>query len=381
MTSSLKRGWILKPLIEVATLQRGYDLPVQNRNNGNVPIFAANGPVGNHNEAKVSGPGVITGRSGSIGKVHFVDSGYWPLNTALYVKDFHGNDPKFIYYLLSDFGLEKYSEGTGVPTLNRNNVHGVNVLLPPLPEQKRIAAILDKADSIRRKRQNAVRLTEELLRSVFLEMFGDPVTNPKGWERGNIEAALRNPKTDLRCGPFGTQLKVHELVSEGIPLFGIESVRDGKFNYKTSKFLTKRKAAELGSFDVKPGDVLVTRMGTIGEACVVPESVDDARISYHLFRIRTDKNKCLPEFLAATIFQSGTFLRQLKNMAHGAIMDGLSTKNIREVMFLIPPIIEQQKYVCFVKRVETLMQSQKESVDASNTFFNSILQRAFKGEL
>ena len=262
-----------------------------------------------------------------------------------------------------------------------SEVEKIKIPLPSLSEQKRIAAILDKADAIRRKRQQAVKLTEELLRSVFLDMFGDPVTNPKGWDTGNIDAVLRNPKADLRCGPFGTQLKVHELVNEGIPLFGIESVRNGKFQNKTSKFLTTRKAAELGSFDTKPGDVLVTRMGTIGEACVVPEGTEDARISYHLFRIRPDRSKCLPEFLAATIFQSGTFLMQLKNMAHGAIMDGLSTSNLRDVVLLIPPITEQIKYVNVVKKSEKLMESQKETTNAADTLFTSLLQRAFRGEL
>jgi len=277
--------------------------------------------------------------------------------------------------------LDANSRGGNQKFVSLSSLRNMQIPLPPLPEQKRIAAILDKADSIRRKRQEAVRLTEELLRSVFLDMFGDPVTNPKGWETGSIDTVLRNPKTDLRCGPFGTQLKVHELVNEGIPLFGIESVRNGKFHYKTSKFLTTRKAAELGSFDAKPGDVLVTRMGTIGEACVVPEGVEEARISYHLFRIRPDPSKCLPEFLAATIFQSGTFLVQLKNMAHGAIMDGLSTSNLRDVILLIPPITEQIKYVDVVKKSEKLMESQKETVIASDTLFNSLLQRVFNGDL
>jgi len=291
-------------------------------------------------------------------------------------------DKRYLFYGLRSKVPELIKQGAGgaQPNINQQIIRDTQIPLPPLPEQKRIAAILDKADAIRRKRQQAVKLTEELLRSVFMDMFGDPVTNPKGWETGNIDTVLRNPKTDLRCGPFGTQLKVHELVNEGIPLFGIESVRNGKFHYKTSKFLTTRKAAELGSFDTKPGDVLVTRMGTIGEACVVPEGVEEARISYHLFRIRTDRNKCLPEFLAATIFQSGTFLVQLKNMAHGAIMDGLSTSNLRDVILLIPPITEQIKYVEVVKKSEKLMESHKETVMASDTLFTSLLQQAFRGE-
>jgi type I restriction enzyme, S subunit len=176
--------WRKMPLIEVAMLQRGFDLPVSKRLPGEVPVFAANGPVGTHNVVKVEGPGVVTGRSGTIGSVHYVDRGYWPLNTSLFVKDFHGNHPRFIYYLLKWLRLERFHEGTGVPTLNRNNIHGIIVDVPPLIEQRRIAAILDKADAIRHKHQRAIERIEDFLRSVFLDMFGDPATNPKGWKVG-----------------------------------------------------------------------------------------------------------------------------------------------------------------------------------------------------
>jgi len=176
------RDYPLVPLINIATLKRGYDLPTDARTEGAIPIYAANGRNGTHNEYKIQAPGVVTGRSGTIGKVHFVAENFWPLNTSLYVTNFHGNDPKWVYYMLLAFKLERFVEGAGVPTLNRNLFHQELIPLPPLKEQKRIAAILDKADVIRRKRQQAIKLADDFLRSVFLEMFGDPVTNPKGWE-------------------------------------------------------------------------------------------------------------------------------------------------------------------------------------------------------
>lgn len=124
-------GWPLVPLKNIATLKRGYDLPVGARNEGAVPIYAANGKNGAHDEVKIKGPGVITGRSGTIGKVHYCEEGFWPLNTALYVMDFHGNHPRWVYYMLSAFKLERFSEGAGVPTLNRNLVHDELIPLPP----------------------------------------------------------------------------------------------------------------------------------------------------------------------------------------------------------------------------------------------------------
>ncbi|MGI9282689.1 MAG: restriction endonuclease subunit S [Endozoicomonas sp.] len=127
------KNWPLKPLKEIATLKRGYDLPVSDRTPGAYPVFAANGEHGSHNQYKVKGPGVVTGRSGTIGKVHFIEDDYWPLNTALYVQNFHGNDPRWVMYMLSSFKLERFLQGAGVPTLNRNLVHNELIPLPPPP--------------------------------------------------------------------------------------------------------------------------------------------------------------------------------------------------------------------------------------------------------
>ena len=142
--SSETNSWQKATLGEVARLRRGYDLPTQNRKPGSIPIFAANGPVGFHETHMVKGPGVVTGRSGSIGKVHTVTGDFWPLNTALYVEDFFGNDHQFICLLLRSLNLERFSTATAVPTLNRNVVHRELVRVPPLAEQKRIVAKVDE---------------------------------------------------------------------------------------------------------------------------------------------------------------------------------------------------------------------------------------------
>jgi len=144
----LPDGWAWAPLINAAMLHRGYDLPVQNRINGIYPVVASSSIVGYHNKKMIDGPGVITGRSGTIGEVIYIDSDYWPLNTTLYVCDFNGNLPRFIYYLLKSIRLQKYLAGTGVPTLNRNIVHPTLVPLPPVSEQVIIANFLANYFSI-----------------------------------------------------------------------------------------------------------------------------------------------------------------------------------------------------------------------------------------
>ena len=123
--------WKETTLGEVATLQRGIDLPNQNRKNGIVPILGSFGITGYHNEARVKAPGVTVGRSGaSFGVVNFSSVDFWPLNTALYVKNFHGNDEKFVYYFFKAFDFKSYNSGSAQPSLNRNFVHPAPVIIP-----------------------------------------------------------------------------------------------------------------------------------------------------------------------------------------------------------------------------------------------------------
>jgi type I restriction enzyme S subunit len=137
-------------LENVVKLQRGFDLPVNMRDkDGYVPIYASNGVIDYHNEAKVISGGVITGRSGTIGKVYFTHGDYWPLNTTLFSVDLHGNNIVYLAHLLEFFDLTRFSSGSGVPTLNRNTVHRELVPIAPLDLQTRFAAFAEAADKLK----------------------------------------------------------------------------------------------------------------------------------------------------------------------------------------------------------------------------------------
>ncbi|MBW1702845.1 MAG: restriction endonuclease subunit S [Deltaproteobacteria bacterium] len=126
----------------VAILQRGYDLPIQNRTPGQYPVMTSSGENGNNHECMAKAPGVITGRSGSIGNVYYIEKDYWPHNTALFVKDFQGNYPRYIFFLLQWIDLKSIANATGVPTLDRKSVHKVRVPHPDLAKQKEISDYL-----------------------------------------------------------------------------------------------------------------------------------------------------------------------------------------------------------------------------------------------
>ena len=170
-------GWRTTTLGEVVTLQRGFDLPRTERKLGSYPVIASTGPVGTHDRAVVQGPGVVIGRSGSLGGGQFIKHDFWPLNTTLWVKDFNNNDPRFCYFFLKSLDLAQFNAGSGVPTLNRNHIHPLPVRVPPLPEQRAIAHILgtldDKIELNRRMNETLEKMARALFKSWFVDF--DPV--------------------------------------------------------------------------------------------------------------------------------------------------------------------------------------------------------------
>lgn len=140
--------WLVRQLGDVAPLQRGFDLPNPNLRPGPYPVIYSNGVLNHHASYQVEGPGVVTGRSGTIGKVTYVEGAYWPHNTALWVTDFKNNNPRFVFYLYSYIDFGRFATGSGVPTLNRNDIHSLNVAIPATnKEQTAIATFLSDMDT------------------------------------------------------------------------------------------------------------------------------------------------------------------------------------------------------------------------------------------
>lgn len=136
------RGWEVIKFRDFVKLNRGFDLPNDKIIEGEFPVIASTSIKAFHNEYKSSGEGVITGRSGSLGAVQYINGKYWTLNTALYVKDFKGNFPKYVYYFLQEMHLENFDSGAGVPTLNQNHLHGLSFPLPPINLQKKFNEVI-----------------------------------------------------------------------------------------------------------------------------------------------------------------------------------------------------------------------------------------------
>jgi type I restriction enzyme, S subunit len=269
----LNEEWQKVILGEVATLQRGYDLPSRQRRPGLVPIVTSSGPSDTHNESRVTGPGVVTGRYGTIGEVFFITEDFWPLNTTLFVKDFHGNDPLFVSYLLRTIDFRSHSGKSGVPGVNRNDLHELTVALPPLPQQRAIAEALADADVllgsltqlIAKKRDLKQAAMQQLLtgktRLSGFEKKGVHKTEvgeiPEEWEVVHISDLVSTGPRNGYSGRSGKDAR-------GTPTLMLTATTSGRLvlNDETVKRLNETIDSRSDLF-LRSGDVLVQRSNTL----------------------------------------------------------------------------------------------------------------------
>lgn len=164
-------AWEERKVLDVAPLQRGFDLPKSKMKKGNYPVVMSNGINGFHSEFKTKAPGVVTGRSGTIGNLHYIESDFWPHNTALWVTDFKGNNPLYIYYMYIKLDLNRFGTGSGVPTLNRNDVHFANVYMPNYDEQSKIGNYFKNLDKLLSLHDGELEKLKNLKKALLEKMF------------------------------------------------------------------------------------------------------------------------------------------------------------------------------------------------------------------
>lgn len=227
-------------------LNRGFDLPDSQIEDGDYPVVASTNIKAHHSTYKVNGPMVVTGRSGSLGAVQYIEGKCWPLNTTLYVKDFKNNNPRYVYYFLKTMHLEQYNAGAGVPTLNQNHLHSLKINVHKKEVQRRIASILSAYDNLIENNNKRIRLLEQMAENLYKEWFvrfrfpGHEKVEmenglPKGWMVLKMSKVL-----DVKYG------KDHSKIDEGdIPIFGSGGVMryGNKMLYSSESVLIPRKGS------------------------------------------------------------------------------------------------------------------------------------------
>jgi type I restriction enzyme S subunit len=293
-------------------------------------------------------------------------------------------DARYLVHFLRQDRIRKQGESrmTGSAGQRRVPEHflaGLTVPLPPLPEQRRIAEILDKADALRAKRRAAIAQLDTLTQSIFLDMFGDPAT--QGWRTITIGGIAADSDGAIRTGPFGSQLLHGEFTDDGIAVLGIDNVVENEFRWGQRRFVSEAKYRQLFRYTVHPGDVLITIMGTCGRCAIVPDDIPKAINTKHLCCITLDHTKCLPSFLHAYFLGHPIARRYLAQKAKGAIMEGLNMGIIKEMPIPLVPIEFQQEFGKRLKQVSALKVAHRRSEAAVEGLFASLQHRAFQGDL
>ncbi len=198
----MNRSWVQKPLPEVISLKRGYDLPTQRRRKGSIPVVGSFGITGSHDVAKERGPGVTIGRSGaSMGTTTYVERDYWPLNTALFVTDFKDNDPEWVFWALKATDFSSYNSGSAQPSLNRNLLGTIQLVVPPLPVQRRIAAVLGALDDLIETNERLVDSVWDLMKHAYEKYATDAARVPMS-EVLDLKYGKSLPSKSREPGPY-----------------------------------------------------------------------------------------------------------------------------------------------------------------------------------
>jgi type I restriction enzyme S subunit len=271
-------AWRQCKLGDVINLKRGYDLPRQNRRPGSFPVVSSSGITDHHAEAKVRAPGVVTGRYGTLGEVFYVSNDFWPLNTSLYVENFKGNDPKFISYFLRQLDFGTRNAAGAVPGVNRNHLHAMDVTVPRLPMQRRIAGILSAYDDLMENSQRQILILEEVARALYREWFvnfrfpgheklkrvassqGDI---PGGWEATDLEKVCIE-RNGIQTGPFGSQLHKADYSDDGVPVVMPKNLIGFRIRTDGVARIPEATANKLSRHRMQPGDIVYGRRGDIG---------------------------------------------------------------------------------------------------------------------
>jgi type I restriction enzyme, S subunit len=366
--------WNEMDLDQVATLQRGYDLPYRLRSPGDVPVVTSTGITDTHSAAKEQAPGVVTGRYGTIGQVFYIEEDYWPHNTTLFIKNFHGNDPLFVSYLLRTIDFHSHSGKSGVPGVNRNDLHELRVRIPPtIEEQRSIATALSDMDELLGGLDRLITKKRDLKQSAMQQLLTGKTRLP-GFD-GEWEVRQLGEIATIRDGTHQTP----KYVSSGIPFYSVEHVTSGDFN--NTKFISKGEHQILTKFfKIEKGDILMTRIGSIGDCKLIDWDVDASfYVSLALLKIREGYSAAyITHYSNTEAFKKEAELNSLQS----AIPRKINLGPISNIKIELPPLAEQIAIASILSdmdtEIATLEQRRNKTRDLKQAMMQELLTRRIR---
>lgn len=318
--------------------------------------------------------------TGGLASVHFEDQ---PFSTStdciVAITTNKEIKTKFVYYYLSGniHLLERGFKGAGLKHISKKYIENLDIPVLPIETQNKIVTILDKASSLKTKREESIVLIDEILKASFWDIFGDLGINNFKWPTFELVNLCKN-KDDVRCGPFGTQLSKNEFLEEGIPLWGIKHV-NSDFKLQTNEFVSQQKAEALSNYLLVPRDIVMTRKGTIGNCHVYPEHFQNGIMHSDILRIRVDEDRVNPYFLSYQFKYNEVLQWQISRVSPGVVMAGINVSKLKKIKVVLPEKKLQDKFHSILKQFEQLKKRLEEK--KLNELYLSIVQKVFNGQL
>ena len=350
----IPQDWEIRRIGDFAPLQRGFDLPNSEIQSGDYPVVYSNGIGNYHNCYTVISPCIATGRSGTLGKVHYVEQDCWVHNTSLWVTKFDNCEPKFIYFLFQKIGFERFASGSGVPTLNRNDAHEFKIALPKsTAEQTAIATVLSDTDALISSLQTLIAKKQAIKLSAMQNLLSGKIRLPEFTQRPDGSSKTTR-QTELGCVPEDWEVveleKVAEIKSGGTPSTNRSEFWNGHILWCTptditslsGKYLsdTNRKITEMGlnnsAAELLPiGSVLMTSRATIGECAIAKRPMTTNQGFKNFICNRTVNNEFLYYLLSS---QKDKFIE----LCNGSTFLEISTTQVRKFKITIPKSTTEQ---------------------------------------
>lgn len=310
---------------------------------------------------------------GHTRRAKFVDRPFVPGPNVKLLMPMEGLDAKFLFHFLSQLKIESRGYADHFPEVRR-----CKIPFPTLPEQRRIAAILDKSDALRAKRREAIAKLDQLLQSVFLDMFGDPQLNPHGLPLRKLSDFYVSAADGTRCGPFGSALKKSDVTQEGVPLWNMDNISgSGQMQLPFRAWVSERKARNLAAYSVLDGDILISRAGTVGKMCVARSGESISLITTNLIRLRLG-SQLVPEYFVALMTHCKGRVGRLKIGPDGAFTH-MSTGILDTLSFPYPSINQQRSWVSHSTAIQKQKAKLEDQLDLLAIHRESMANRLFSG--
>jgi type I restriction enzyme S subunit len=352
---------------------------------GDVPVVGTGGPYAKAGRAMFE-QGIVVARKGSLGTPHLMTRPFWPSDTTFAVLPNPGIEIRWLYFNLLNFDLAKLNEATGVPSISRDWLEKIRFHKLEGNQQQKIAAILGSIDEaiertealIAKYRQIKAGLMHDLFTRGVLpngqlrppreqapDLYRETVIGwiPKEWDVETLESLLAHVPNNIRSGPFGSALLKHELVEDGIPFLGIDNIYVERFDANFRRFVSERKFAALSRYRVRPRDVVITIMGTVGRCCIIPDNLELALSSKHLWTMTFDQAKVLPELICWQLNHSAWALAWFRRSMQGGIMDAIQSSTLKTLRLPVPRIDEQERILDRYSRITSRIDQDAERLN------------------